>query len=153
MSTGWRLVKARYAVEAFNGEGARLYGGRWNSPGVPMVYTAATLSLAALELLVHLNDRRLLMGYLQGAVRFEDDQVTGIDRSSLPDDWRDYPAPEALRQIGDQWAREMPTPVLQVPSAVVPEEVNFLLNPLHPEFRDLQVEGPGELTLDLRLVG
>ena len=153
MPTGWRLVKKRYAANAFDGEGARLYGGRWNSPGVPMVYTAATLSLAALELLVHLNDRRHLAGYQQCAAHFESHQVTVVEGTALPEDWRKYPAPEALRQIGGRWAEELATPVLRVPSAVVPQEGNFLLNPLHPAFRELVFNPPGPLSLDSRLLG
>ncbi len=152
MPTGWRLIKQRYAAQAFDGEGARLYGGRWNSPGVPLVYTADSLALATLELLVHLNDRRYLVGYLQCAAHFAPHQVTTVELKTLPEDWRKYPAPAVLRQIGDGWVAERSTPVLRVPSAVVPQESNYLLNPLHGEFPGLVFESPVPLTLDSRLL-
>src|SRR3712207_9538441 len=88
MATGWRIVKSRYAAAAFDGEGARLYGVRWNSPGTRMVYTSSTISLAVLEVLVHLQEASLLSSYSLVSVSFDDALIECLDRSRLPDGWR-----------------------------------------------------------------
>ena len=151
MPTGWRIVKTRYAADAFSGEGARLYGGRWGSPGVRMVYTSSTRALAILEVLVHVNDAALLRSFSMGAVHFEDSIVEHLDRALLPADWRDYPAPSMLQQIGDDWARRRSSVVLEVPSAVEGTESNYLLNPNHPEFVTLTFEPCEPYPFDARL--
>src|SRR5215217_6516134 len=115
-----------------DGEGARLYGGRWNSPGVPVVYAASHLSLAVLELLVHTDPDLLPADLVAHEVELPDDlSVERVDLATLPDDWRDVPDHPACRAIGDAWAAEARAAVLVVPSAVVPQEANWLLNPRH----------------------
>src|SRR3990167_9051926 len=99
MPQGWRLVKARLSAHAFDGEGARLHGGRWNSPGTKMVYTSQSAALAVLELLVHLNNSAVLSSYVLFAAQFDDRLVTTLDRSRLPKHWRTFPAPRALQAL------------------------------------------------------
>jgi len=151
MPTAIRIVKSAYAATAFDGEGARLYGGRWNSPGAAMVYTAESASLAALELLVHLQNSHLLMSWSTISASFDDSLVEVIGAAQLPPDWARYPAPSALQQIGDQWLAEQRTAVLRVPSAVVPNESNFLINPNHPDFRRITFGSPESFRFDPRL--
>ena len=149
--TAWRIVKRKHADTAFSGAGARLLGGRWNSPGRPVVYAAGSASLALLEILVHLEST-LLPHYVGIPVRFDSDLVSRLDPDSLPAHWSRFPAPEVLQRIGDGWLIEAETPVLRVPSAVMPLEWNFLLNPRHPRFDELD---PGEargFAPDLRLL-
>src|SRR3712207_6815569 len=122
MATGWRIVKSRYASTAFDGEGARLYGGRWNSPGERMVYTPSTISLAVLEVLVHLQEASLLSSYSLISASFNDVFVEHVDRSTLPDGWRTYPAPSELQRIGDEWVRSRSSAVLEVPNVIVERE-------------------------------
>jgi RES domain-containing protein len=152
MATGWRIAKSRYAAAAFDGEGARLYGGRWNSPGTRMVYTSSTISLAVLEVLVHLQEARLLSSYTLISVGFDDALVERLDRSMLPDGWRTYPASSELQRIGDEWVRSRRSAVLEVPSAIVERESNYLLNPAHPDFSSIVIGEPEPFTFDERLL-
>jgi RES domain-containing protein len=152
MPTGWRIVKSRLAGMAFDGEGARLYGGRWNSPGTRMVYISASVSLAVLEVLVHLQDASLLSSYSLIPARFDEALVERLDRSRLPDGWRSYPAPNELQRIGDAWARSQRSAVLEVPSAVVERESNYLLSPAHPDFSSIVIGEPEPFTFDERLL-
>lgn len=151
MLRAWRIVKSAHVTAAFDGEGARLFGGRWNSPGTPLVYTAASESLATLELLVHLQQTAILGTYASIPVRFEDALVEKLGETLLPRDWMQYPAPSALQQIGDRWAAEGRSLVLRVPSAVVPGEDCFVLNPRHADFAKLRIEPARPFRLDPRL--
>jgi len=147
----FRVVKARHAPDAFTGEGARLFGGRWNSPGVPVIYTASSISLALLELLVHLHARSRLQDYGLFPVDFDEALVTTLDRSALPRDWRAAPAPIDVQRIGDAWAASRESAVLRVPSAVVEQEDNYLLNPNHPQFNQIAIGKQQTIELDPRL--
>jgi RES domain-containing protein len=147
----WRITKQRHARTAFSGEGARLYGGRWNSPGVPMVYVAESQSLAVLEVLVHLDSPALLGKYVFLEVDFDASLVIDLDRSSLPRNWQSDPAPEAVQAIGDQWVSSGDSAVLRVPSVFVSEESNFVLNPRHPDFGKIGVSRPQAFRFDPRL--
>ena len=152
MLTAWRIVKARYAAAAFDGEGARVEGGRWNSPGSPMVYTAGSAALAALEMLVHLGRGATLPAYVLIACSFDEALVTHADRARLPAHWRAYPAPPELQLLGDAWLRSGVSAVLEVPSAVIPTEPNYLLNPRHPDFGSIVRSAPQRFEFDLRLL-
>jgi RES domain-containing protein len=150
--TAWRIVKTRHAASAFDGEGARLEGGRWNSPGSLMVYTAGSAALAALEMLVHLGRGATLPAYVLIACAFEQTLVSQLDRSRLPSDWRSYPALPELQFLGDEWLRSEASPVLEVPSALIPTEPNYLLNPRHRDFASIALATPEPFEFDLRLL-
>lgn len=152
MVRAWRIVKARYAAAAFDGEGARLHGGRWNSPGTPMVYTADSPALAALELLVGLDDAAFLPGFVLRTVEIPESEVEALDPARLPANWQANPAPRALPRIGDDWVRAGRSVALRVPSAVVPQQTNLLLNPRHPDFTALRFGVPESFRLDTRLL-
>jgi RES domain-containing protein len=152
MATGWRIVKSRHASTAFDGEGTRLYGGRWNSPGTKMVYTSSTISLAVLEVLVHLQEASLLSSYSLISAGFDDALVERLDHSMLPDGWRAYPAPSELQQIGDEWVRSQRSAVLEVPSVLVERESNYLLNTAHPDFSSVVIGEPEPFTFDEHLL-
>lgn len=151
MAVVWRLLTARFADSAFTGEGARLYGGRWNRKGVPMVYTAGSQSLAMLEMLVQDQPLRgryvMIPATLPGNLKIE-----RISPDRLPADWRSPAARAQLQAIGSDWARRRSSAVLAVPSAVIPAEVNYLLNPLHPSFARIEIGKPQEFVTDLRLL-
>lgn len=151
MLQAWRIVKRRHADKAFDGEGARLYGGRWNSPGVPVVYLAESRALAALEILAGLQSRESLQAYVLIKVRFEKKLVEQLPLDSLPGKWRTSPPQPDTQALGDLWVREARSAVLRVPSAVIPDEFNFLLNPAHPEFVTIEVSKPISFDLDPRL--
>ena len=151
--TAWRITKRKHARNAFSGEGAREFGGRWNNPGTAMVYTAQSQSLAALEMLVHLDSSDLLGKYVLMAVEFDESLVSAVDSSALPRSWRSDLALAQLRSIGDEWVLGGRSVVLQVPSALVPGENNFLLNPEHRDFGRLRIGRALAFRFDPRLVG
>lgn len=146
----FRVVKKRWAKAAFDGEGARHWGGRWNSPGRPAVYCAGHVSLAILEVVVH-SDLALAPHYVVIPLELDEALVESLDTSRLPSSWRWHPAPAAVVALGDEWLREMRSAVLRVPSVVVPSESNFILNPLHPGFRKVEIGKPEVLEVDARL--
>jgi RES domain-containing protein len=150
--TAWRIVKRKFTKVAFTGEGARRYGGRWNSKGAAVVYLAQSQSLAALEMLVHLDSAELLAHYVTIPVTFDAQLASQIDSSSLPKNWRVYPAPRSLRTIGDLWVSSGRSAVLRVPSVLVPSESNFLLNPDHRNFAKLKIGKPLRFRFDPRLL-
>ena len=150
--TAWRIVKTRHAANAFDGEGARLEGGRWNSPGTPVVCTSQSAALAALELLVHLGRASTLRTYVMIPCTFDEALVARLDPKRLPSNWRSYPAPPELQVIGDEWVREGNSSVLQVPSAVIATDANYLLNPRHREFKNIDILSPRTFEFDPRLL-
>jgi RES domain-containing protein len=146
----WRLCRRKHA--AFDGEGARLAGGRWNRRGTAVVYASETLSLAALESLVHLDFALAPDDLVAVAADIPDAlPMTRLEVADLPRNWRRYPAPEALADLGTDWAGARRTAVLSVPSALVPRERNILLNPTHPEFRRVRLLPPERFSFDPRL--
>jgi RES domain-containing protein len=132
----WRICKFRHLRTALSGRGAERFGGRWNHPGDRMVYASSSLSLAVLELFVHLDSDLAARDLHWLALRIPDDSTQErLETARLPRDWRRYPGPSMLRDMGAQWLRQRRSLVLIVPSAVNPEEDNLLINPLHPEIR------------------
>jgi RES domain-containing protein len=147
----WRLSRADRA--ALDGEGGRLFGGRWTPVGYPAVHTAATAALAILERLVHTSPRHMGVNLVLTLVEWPDEMlVTAVLEPTLLPRWRETPAPDALQQIGLAWLVARETPVLSVPSAIVPEERNYLLNPRHAYFRRLKSRPPKPYTFDPRLL-
>jgi RES domain-containing protein len=151
MVTAWRITKRKHAREAFTGAGAREFGGRWNNPGTAMVYTAQSQSLAALEMLVHVDSSELLGKYVLIGVEFDPALVRPVELSVLPRHWRSDPPPPEVRAIGDNWILAGSSAVLQVPSALVPGENNFLLNPAHKDFAQLSFCKPLSFRFDPHL--
>lgn len=136
----------------FDGEGARLSGGRWSSPGIALVYTAESASLATLEMLVHLGRGSVLPNYVLARCTFDEALISRVDKALLPIYWRAYPAPPDLQMIGNRWIFEAISAVLQVPSVVIDTESNYLLNPQHRDFGAIRVSTPEPFKLDTRLI-
>jgi RES domain-containing protein len=150
MRTVWRLLTARFAESAFSGEGARLYGGRWNRKGVTMVYTAGSQSLAMLELLV--QDEPLRARYVMIPATLPTNlKIERVTPEQLPANWRDAGTRVQLQRMGTDWVRRRSSAVLAVPSVVIPTETNYLLNPLHPSFPRIEIGKPEAFVTDLRL--
>ncbi len=147
----FRLVKARHSAHAFDGEGARRFGGRWNHPGTRLVYASGSISLAALELLVHLESVEILAAYDLHELVFDEAWMVALDPAALPARWREDPAPPAVRALGDAWVASGESAVLRVPSVLVPEEWNVLLNPDHPDFARIERLAPRPFRFDRRL--
>jgi RES domain-containing protein len=144
------MCEARYA--AFDGEGARVFGGRWNHPGTPVVYASGTLALAALEIFVHLDVPESAANLVAVPADIPASvSVAEVRTSELPTRWREYRAPEALADIGVTWAQAGRTAVLAVPSAVIPPESNYLLNPAHPSFSKIRIGTAERFSFDPRM--
>ncbi len=151
MQVVWRLLTARFTDTAFTGEGARLYGGRWNRKGVAMVYTAGSQSLATLEMLV--QDEPLRARYVMIPVGLPRNlKIERLSAEELPAEWRDRAPRDQTQAIGTAWAKRRSSAVLAVPSAVIPAEFNYLLNPLHPSFAKIEIGEPQDFITDLRLL-
>ncbi|HEX4627329.1 MAG TPA: RES family NAD+ phosphorylase [Gemmatimonadales bacterium] len=149
----WRLAKTQHAAGAFDGEGARVYGARWNSPGTSVAYASESLALATLELIVHLQSVKALAAYSVCRVQFDGKFMTSIDPGALPATWREYPAPSELQAIGDAWIAGGRSLVLRVPSVIIPTETNYLINPAHGDVASLTIDPPEPFVLDPRLLG
>ena len=146
----WRLVKEKHASTAFSGMGARLAGGRWNLAGDAAVYVSGTLSLAALELFVHLGPRSTAAFGLVG-IPVEIPEQLISEPPNLPKNWRVQPPPSTTRTLGSEWLRSGESCVLKVPSAIVPVENNFVLNPAHPDFSAIEIGEAHTFSFDPRM--
>lgn len=148
----YRITKERYRDQAFAGLGGLYAYGRWTPRGHPVVYTSQSISLAVLE--YALNYKRhgwLAASVLARATIPEEVNVESVSTSALPENWRDPDPPTALRDIGEYWLRRAQTACLRVPSAIVPEESNYLLNPAHPDFDKLTINAAEAFNFDRRL--
>ena len=139
----YRLCKATYAHDALSRSGGMQSGGRWHSRGRRVVYASATLSLAALEYLVHLGrrDSRLDLAAVEITI-LDALPVESVERSALPPDWQTSPPTDATISVGDAWLDGQRGVVLKVPSAIISGEFNFLINPLHPHFQQIGASTP-----------
>lgn len=151
MPQAWRIVKEKHAADAFSGAGAARTGGRWNSRGLRVVYTSATQSLAVLETLVHLNPI-VLFKYVVFRIDFDARFVEQLNAAQLPRDWQAQPASPSTRLIGGAWLRAARSVLLAVPSVIVPGELNYLINPLHPDFNRITIAKPTPFAFDARLL-
>lgn len=148
----WRICRSKYEASAFSGYGAEKTGGRWNYKGHSVVYASENLSLATLELFVHVSpglippDLVSLRGTLPDSISTE-----RIDVPDLSNNWRDYPAPPELQKMGTDWIRALTSLVLVVPSAINPLESNILLNPAHPDIKELKVDAGQPFQFDPRM--
>lgn len=152
MITAWRIVPLNWADTAFDGEGARLYGGRWNSPGRAAVYLADNRALAALEVLVHLNPSMTALKYQMIEVSFPKTLVQRIDIEPLTTALTSPSVQPATQRAGDAWLTEARAPVLQVYSSIITEEPNYVLNPKHPQFARIAIGTSKPFAFDPRLL-
>ena len=147
----WRICREIHAADALTGEGARRFGGRWNSRGVPMVYASTSLALAAIELFVHLEAGQAPSDLIYITATLPDGEpAERLAPGQLPPGWwtDDF---EPLRKLGDRWIREQTSLAIQVPSAALRMEWNVLVNPLHPKITKLKVDPPEPFHFDARM--
>jgi RES domain-containing protein len=149
MITVWRIVRAEHQASAFTGEGPRMNGGRWNNKGTAIVYTSGSISLASMEMIVNLPSAALLECYVKIPVQFNDELLEELTK--LPKDWGSRPASPSTKAIGDLWVMQNRSVVFKVPSVVVPDEYNYLLNPAHPDWRKIQIQKPIAYQFDPRM--
>jgi RES domain-containing protein len=146
--TVYRIVNSKYPSN--NGAGAAMRGGRWNHKGTPLVYCGATASLCALEVLA--NGAVLPKSRVVIAAEIPDSlKIEHLVDSDLPLNWNDEIAPDSTKDFGTKWAATNSSAILSVPSAIVPDERNFLINPLHPDFHKIKFSAPKPFVFDPRL--
>ncbi len=148
----WRLSRFRDPTATFSGEGARRFAGRWHPAGVPVIYTSSSLALAALETLAHAEIRHLKSVRYAFGVDVPPALIEEPDLASLPADWNNPTNSHHARAFGAEWAHSYRSVVLVVPSVLVPQERNLILNPNHPDFSQLSLDGPILFAFDPRLV-
>jgi len=147
----YRLSSKAHRATAFTGEGARLAGGRWNHKGTRIVYCSESRALAAMELFVNLDPALAPPELMFIAVDVPDGIITTVGIAALPSRWRDYPAPDAVKDIGTNWVNAGTSAALLVPSVVMPEEKNLLLNPDHADFGRVKIGKPTKFAFDRRM--
>jgi len=152
MGSAWRIVRASRAQTAFTGEGPWRYGGRWNSPGVRVVYVSEHQSTAALEVFVNRVPFILDEKYKAFHLEWPDRLTEIFPVAKLPADWRRSPPPPEAMEIGNCWVREERSAVLALPSVISPADTNFLLNPQHADFKQIRVAPPVDYEFDPRLL-
>ncbi len=153
MASAWRIVRASREKTAFTGEGPWRYGGRWNSPGVYVVYVSEHQSAAAFEVFANRVPFILEEKYKAFHLQWPDGLTEIFSVKKLPTNWRVSPAPAETMEIGDRWVQDRRSAVLALPSAISPADTNFLLNPEHPDFKRIRIARPIAFEFDQRLLG
>ena len=148
----WRLVKKSREAEALSGEGARLYGGRWNHRGTDVVYLSDSLSLAALEVFVQLGSSHRGMIFATFHIEIPDSvSAVSLERDKLPSNWRDEPPPDACKDIGTDWIKGGTSSILEAPSVIVPVQKNYIINTAHPDYRLFHIVREDDFSFDPRM--
>lgn len=151
MAAFFRLVQAKWMDSAMSGKGAMISGGRWNPPGLPMVYLAESRALAALEVVVHAPREVLGLEWRVFRVEVPDELIETAVVGRLPADWRDLPSSSGARGFGASWLRGGGSVALRVPSVIVPEEWALIVNPQHDDFFRIRIEKAVEFRFDPRI--
>jgi RES domain-containing protein len=147
----FRLTRTQYARD-LSGKGAEQFGGRWNSPGIPVIYTSESRSLALLEALVHFPPGNSPVDYSLLTIIIPDDlPVYNLTDEKLPASWRKFPFSQGTRETGDRLLRQAKYPVLKAPSAIVHGDFNYLINPLHPLSDSIRIQSAEPFPLDVRI--
>jgi RES domain-containing protein len=146
----YRISSGLY-IKDLTGLGPKSYGGRWNYRGVPAIYTSETRALAALEFLVHVKTRKA--DNLKIATISIQDSIIPMEFriETLPKGWRDHPPPVKLAALGTDWLKSLKSLMLRVPSAVIPNEVNLIINPMHKDMKYVKIIHVEDFTYDKRL--
>lgn len=147
----YRIAGSRF-INDLSGEGARIYGGRWNSKGTSVLYTSINRSLATLEVLANVTNENLPIDLCLAEIKIPDNaEVKTVSLSELPEDWDSYPAPLILSKFGNEWIKENKKLCFRVPSAVVNKEWNILINPNHQQFKDVKIMNVDKIEFDDRI--
>ena len=149
--TVYQICKNKFKKD-LSGKGAELSGGRWNSKGVPMLYTSESIALCMLEVLVHIPKSSVPDDFVPVKIEIPDNAaISEVKINSLPNGWNEFPFTEETRNIGDDFIRQQANLLLKVPSSIVPDSFNMLLNPQHPEMKEVKIAGIQRSPFDVRL--
>jgi RES domain-containing protein len=146
----YRISATRYAKD-LTGEGARLYGGRWNNRLTACIYTSQSRALAVLEYTVNITADDIPRGLSMIALDIPEDRILDITEPMLPGNWKEAPAPASTKDFGTRILKAMRYPVIRIPSAIIPQEFNFILNPFHPDSAGFIIAGIHDFVYDMRI--
>lgn len=147
----YRLTRKKYS-DPLSGKGAAIRGARWNSAGTEILYTSSSRALAMAEVFVHLNLNILPSGFMMAQINVPNHLITEkIPEDQLPPRWNAFPYLEKSQKIGDFFVSNQKNPILQVPSALVPGDYNYLINPAHPLFIEITIDIVTDFPFDERL--
>jgi RES domain-containing protein len=146
----YRIVPTQYAYD-LSGEGARLHGGRWNHKMTPCIYTAENSALAVLEYTVNISMEAIPRALSIVCINIPDTGIYPVPIAALPGNWKDYPAPPSTMDMGTAWLEAMEHPAIRIPSTVLPQAFNYLLNPLHPAATGFSILSVDDFVYDLRI--
>lgn len=146
----YRIAKTKYSDD-LSGEGARLYGGRWNHKLVPCIYTSESRALAALEYSVNVNIDYIPRALSIATIEIPDTVIEILRIADLPGDWKQFPAPPSAKDFGTKLLTKTDSAVIGIPSSIIPTEYNYLLNPLHPENVTFKIQDIQDFIFDVRI--
>ena len=146
----YRLSRTKYASD-LTGEGARLNGGRWNNKLIPCIYTAESRALAVLEYTVNVNIDEIPRALSLVLIDIPNKNILALTGADLPGNWKQSPAPSSTRQFGTRLLSEAKTAVIKIPSVVIPEEFNYILNPAHPDSKNFKILDIQDFVFDVRI--
>ncbi len=146
-----RIAKAAY-IEDLTGIGAKSVGGRWNFKGVSVLYTSSSIALSMLECMAHFPIAYAPKDMAMAVIDIPDHSITEIHRKDLPNNWREVPSPRELKQLSYDWVKKQETLVLKVPSIIVPQEFNYIVNPFHKDFKMVKMKKIVPFTFDNRVL-
>jgi RES domain-containing protein len=150
MITVYRITACKY-IDDLSGEGAYRYGARWNKKGTRILYTAENAALAMLEALAHITMLSVAEPYCMARLSIPESWEL-VQESDLPSQWKDQPPPDMLASLGTDFVQAAKTLALKVPSVLVPDNFNVLINPLHPLFKEVKVIAVSKVSFDQRLL-
>ena len=145
----YRISSSIY-IEDLSGNGAKQYGGRWNEKGTPVVYFAESRAMAVMEILVHLRPEHVDKPFVLAVFEIPDSKILKIDIADLPENWKTEQAKDDLRKIGDKFVEEGKYLIMKVPSVILEEEYNYILNPLHPDSKTVKLIERRDFIFDKR---
>lgn len=147
----FRLAKQRFADD-LSGVGAELTGGRWNFKGTRILYTSESRALCMAEVAVHIPIGLIPKDYYLITIEIPDNSpMTTIDVKTLPKNWKEFPYSDLTQRLGDDFLNKMDSLILKVPSAVVPGDWNYLINPDHADFKEIRIKDKESFNFDSRL--
>lgn len=146
----YRIGRTKYAND-LTGEGARLFGGRWNHKSVPCIYASETRALSLLEYTVNISIDEIPRALAITTIEIPDSSIQKISVAKLPGNWQGSPAPTATKDFGSELFKSSSYSVFKIPSTILPDEFNYLLNPFHAESKFFQIVDIVDFIYDLRI--
>lgn len=147
----YRIAKDIF-IRDLTGIGAKTVGGRWNFKGIAVLYTSSSVSLSMLECLAHFPPAFAPKDMAMATIHIPDDSIYEITIDQLPNNWQAVPSPRELKDLAYQWIKKQEYLILKVPSIIVPNEYNYIINPFHPDFSTIKLEEVGAFRFDNRVL-